>query len=165
MADGADQTSGPVTFDYTWFQRRYPELSEWVSPDVAEGYFLMATAFLDNQDGGGTTSYCQSLKNSPVSNIKLRQILLGLLTAHIAALFAPINGVASPTVVGRLSSASEGSVSASFEFPTTPGAEWFSQTKYGLMFWQMTKRFAMMRYFPGRQPFLRPRDFDGNYYQ
>jgi hypothetical protein len=152
---GATQTSGPVTFDYAWFQRYYPEISEWCSPDQAEGYFNLATALLDNRDGGGSAPFCESLRHSPVTDIATRQRLLGLLTAHFAALLAPINGVASPTMVGRITSASEGSVSVSTEFPAVAGAEWFNQTKYGAMFWQLTKRFSMMRYYPSRRPFQR----------
>jgi hypothetical protein len=149
---GANQISGPVTFDYAWFQRRFPELSEWVSPDVAESYFDMATAMIDNRDAGGVQEVCQSLKLSPVTNIRTRQQLIGLLMAHLATLFSPINGVASPTTVGRITGASEGSVSVSTEYPSVPGAEWFNQTKYGALFWQLTARYHMMRYYVARQP-------------
>jgi len=149
----SDQVAGPVKFDYAWFQRRYPELSEWCSPDQAEMYFDLATGFLDNRDSGGLQPWCRSVRNSPVTDIKRRQQLLGLLTAHVATLFAPINGVASPTLVGRITSASEGSVSVSAEFPNLPGAEWFNQTKYGAMFWQLTKQYRLARYYPARQPF------------
>lgn len=153
MSDGATQTVGPVAWDYAWFQRRYPEISEWVSPDMGLGYFEMAESLLDNRDAGGTRPYCSALRGSPVTDIPTRQRLLGLLTAHIAALFAPLNGVASPTLVGRITSASEGSVSVGVDFPTDPGAAWFGQTKYGAMFWQLTKRYRMMQYHPARQPF------------
>jgi len=145
----SDQTSGQVRFDYAWFQRRYPEISEWCSPDQAEMYFDLATGFLDNRDAGGA---CPP-RGSPVTDTKTRQRLLGLLTAHVATLFAPLGGVASPTLVGRVSSASEGSVSVTAEFPDTPGAEWFNQTKYGAMFWQLTKQYRVARYYPARQPF------------
>ena len=87
-------------------------------------------------------------------DIPQRQLLLGLLTAHIAKLFAPINGVPSPDFVGRLASASEGSVSTSFDFPgVTPNSAWYMQTKYGAMYWAMTARYRSMRYVPGRQVF------------
>lgn len=149
---GAVQTAGPVTFDYAFFQRRFPEISEWCSPDQTEFYFELATSLLDNRDAGGTRPFCTALQNSPITDIPTRQRLLGLLTAHIATLFAPINGVASPTLVGRITNASEGSVSVGVDFPSDPGAEWFTQTKYGAMFWQLTKRYRQMRYYPGRQP-------------
>ena len=142
-----------MVWDYAWFQRRFPEISEWCSPDQAEGYFDFATSLLDNRDSGGTRPFCTALQNSPITDIPTRQRLLGLLTAHIATLFAPINGIASPTLVGRITNASEGSVSVGVDFPSDPGAEWFTQTKYGAMFWQLTKRYRMMRYYPGRQAF------------
>jgi hypothetical protein len=168
MADGADQTVGPVTFDYAWFQRKYPTIAEWCSPDDARGYFDIACVFCDNSDAGGATPAWSPLDiivfdyygypgsrwhGSPVTDIPTRQRLLGMLTAHIATLFAPLNGQPSPSLVGRISSASEGSVSVSVDIPQVPGAEWYTQTKYGFMYWAATARYRSFRYVPGRQPF------------
>jgi len=157
---GTVQTVGPVTFDWQWWSLRYPELSEWVSPGMAQNYFDIATLYLDNNDGGVPTSAQNDLWWSlglmgypsvgiPVQNIKSRQILLGLLTAHIAALNAPLNGNAASTLVGRITSATEGSVSVSVAYPEVAGAEWFNQTRYGAMFWTATKQYRTAQYFPG----------------
>ena len=166
--NGENQTVGPVVFDYQWFQRRYLTIAEWCDPDTAEEYFALATVFLDNRDAGGATPAWSAndmiifdyfgypgsrMSFSPVQDIPTRQRLLGLLTAHIATLFAPLNGVPSPTFVNRISSASEGSVSVSYDIPTVAGAEWFTLTKYGWMFWQATAVYRTFRYIPGRQPF------------
>lgn len=164
MANGAVQTVGPVTFDYVFFQMRYPELSEWCTPGQAQGYFDIASLYCDNADGAqpipiirmenGLWGWSgQYAIGSPVTNIPRRQILLGLLTAHVAALNAPLNGQASSTAVGRLASASEGSVSVSFVYPEVAGAEWYALTKYGLQFWQATKQYRMGKYFPGPNAF------------
>ena len=142
---GETQTTSPVTFDYTWWQFRYPELAEWCSPGMAQGYFEVATGYLDNTDA------------SPVRDIRRRQILLGMLTSHIAALNAPVNGQQSPTGVGRVSAATQGSVSVTFDYPETAGAEWFTQTKYGAAFWQATARYRRARYHPGPQRFSQDR--------
>jgi hypothetical protein len=160
---GVGQTADPVAFDYAWFMRRYPELSEWVSPDVGQGYFDLATGFLAPGNSGPPPASAfwliWSCGDRPQGmsvfiDIPQRQLLLGLLTAHIAKLFAPINGVPSPDFVGRLASASEGSVSTSFDFPgVTPNSAWYMQTKYGAMYWAMTARYRSMRYVPGRQVF------------
>jgi len=137
-----------VPFDYSWWSDRYPELATYTPAMVAEGYFEQATGLLDNTN------------LSPVTDFTRRQVLLGLLTSHIAALFAPVNGQPSPQAVGRIASASEGSVSVSFDFTTPPGAEWYAQTKYGMTYWTSTTRYRTMRYYPGPTPF---RQFGGRW--
>jgi len=165
---GANQTVGPVVFDYAWLQRRYPLITEWCDVDTAQEYFDLACVFCDNSDAGGATPAWGPLDyaifdlygypgtrwhGSPVTDIGTRQRLIGLLWAHIAMLFAPINGVPSPSLVGRISSATEGSVSVSMDIPTMPGAEWYALTKFGWMYWMLTARYRGFRYIPGRQPF------------
>lgn len=154
MSD-CNQTVSPVTFSYTWFQQRYPDLARWVSPEMGQMYFDLATLYLDPSDGGSTALVpgygpvgCWAVGN-PVRNVGQRQILLGLLTAHIATLQAPLNGQPSSNFVGRVSGATEGSVSVSIDLPQIPGAEWFSMSKYGLMYWQATAAYRTARYIPG----------------
>lgn len=157
---GAVQTVAPVTFDYRWWATRYPELAEWCSPGQAEGYFYGATRFCANPDGAPPPpDFCDlwlllgAMGFAPtvgvIQDIAKRQYLLGLLTAHIAALNASIGGEAPSGLVGRISNASEGSISVGVAYPDSPGAEWFNQTRYGAMFWQMTKQYHGAQYFPG----------------
>jgi hypothetical protein len=160
--NGCVQTTGPVVFDYSWFQTRYPDLSRWISPEMGQMYFDLATLYLDNTDGGApqyVPGYgpvgCRAVGNQ-VRDIPTRQILLGLLTAHIAKLNAPINGQASTATIGRISSASEGSVSVSYDLPTMAGAEWLSQTQWGIAFWQATAAYRTARYIPGPRAMCRP---------
>jgi hypothetical protein len=142
VSPGAPQTESPVAYDHTWWSVRYPELAAWTSPGAAQGYFDLAQLYLDN-------TAC-----SPARDVGRRQILLGLLVAHIAALNAPINGVASGVAAGRVASAGEGSVNVSFDYPQEPGAEWYTQTKYGAAYWAATAGLRMGgRYYPGPQPF------------
>lgn len=138
---GTNQTVAPVTYDDQWWRARYPELAEWTSPAVAENYFGLAQGMLV----GG------------VCDVPTQQRLLGLLTAHIVKLFAPVGGEAPSGLVGRISNASEGSVSVATDFPANPSAAWFNQTTYGAMYWQATGRYRTFRYFPGPQPFLEGR--------
>jgi hypothetical protein len=155
---GCAQTVGPVVWSYQFFQQRYPDLARWVSPEMGQMYFDLATLYLDNSDGG-SPAYINSCGccvgsravGSPVRNIPQRQILLGLLTAHIASLNAPLNGQPSPSLVGRVGSATEGSVSVSMEYPQVAGADWFGLTKYGIMFFGMTAAYRTARYIPGPQ--------------
>ena len=57
-----------------------------------------------------------------------------------------------PRPVGRTSDATEGSVSASFEYtaPTPGSGQWFQQSQYGAAFWQATSSLRGFRYIPAR---------------
>lgn len=154
MAGGAVQTVGPVVWDWAYFQRRHPTLAEWMNPDMGQMFFDIATLFLDNTDGGspimipGFGVVGSRCTGSPVRDIAKRQLLLSLLVAHIATLHAPVGGAAPSGLVGRISSAGEGSVNVSVDYPQTPGAEWFTQTQWGAMFWQATAVYRLGRYYP-----------------
>jgi len=126
-----------VTFDWAAWSARYPELAAYVAQTQAQGFFAEAQLYCDNTD------------TSPVTNVATRSVLLNMLVAHIAALNAPLGTPSSP-LVGRISSATEGSVNVSAEMNYPPGsAQWFQQTKYGAAFWQATLRFRMFRYVQG----------------
>ena len=124
-------------FVYADWSARYPELALWVSPTLAAMYFTEAGMYLDNTP------------TSPVSDIPTRTMLLYQLTSHIAALNAPLNGQASSPLVGRISNATEGSVSVRTEMESMPGSsQWYNQTKYGAAFWQATLSYRQARYIP-----------------
>ncbi|ECG7363938.1 DUF4054 domain-containing protein, partial [Salmonella enterica subsp. enterica serovar Stanley] len=91
---------GTVTFDWQAFSALYPEFSA-VGQVAAAALFGKATAlYLDNTD------------DSPVTDLNEREQLLFLLVAHQCALrgFGK-SGDGQPGLVGRITSASEGSVS------------------------------------------------------
>ncbi len=143
--------NGLADFVYADWALRYPELA---APP----------------DGTGTTSSVQAaddflqaglyLNNTPcsiVQNVPVRTMLLYMLTAHIAALAA--RQKAEPdgnALVGRISDATQGSVSVSTDVGTTTNNQaWFYQTQYGMSFWQATAAYrAGGRYKPGRVPYL-----------
>lgn len=121
-----------VVFDPVAFKAAYPEFS--AVPDAAlEGYSVRSQLFLANQD-------------CPVPDEGKRLSLFWLLVAHIAQLSGALNPGGIPGPVGRTSSATEGSVSASLEFNATMGASWFVQTSYGAEFWQATAYLRSFRY-------------------
>lgn len=127
-----------VVFDPVAFTLRYPEFSGVTYPLLGL-YFDEATLYLSNSD-------C-----SPVQNLTRRAMLLNMLVAHIALLSGALNpgGAASgPMPVGRTSSASEGSVSASLDYAVPGTAAWFAQTQYGAAFWQATISLRSFRYIP-----------------
>jgi hypothetical protein len=135
-------TCNVVTFDFSIWSARYPELiAAGVTQPVADQYFFEAQL------------YCDNTPQSPVQNLIQRAVLLGMVTAHIAALNAPLNGQPSSPLVGRISGATQGSVSVQTEYQAPGSAAWFSQSKYGAAFWQATAQFRTMHYVPGRAPF------------
>lgn len=139
-------TEPAVTFDYSAWVARYPEFSN-VSPQLAALYEAEAELYCRNKLG-------------PIRNPATLLLLLNMLTAHIAWMFAPRDangnpastGSAAPNVVGQMTNANEGSVSIGTAKITNENAEWFAQTKYGLEFWQATAAFRTFRYFPSRRP-------------
>ncbi|KAG1434388.1 hypothetical protein G6F55_014548 [Rhizopus delemar] len=60
-------------------------------------------------------------------------------------------GGQSPSgLVGRVSSATEGSVSVSSDYSAPAGsAQWYLQTPYGAMYWEATAWLRVGRYVPG----------------
>lgn len=126
-----------VVFDPAAFKIRYPEFAN-VSDTLLSACFVDSGLYLSNAD------------NSPVQSLARRQSLLWMLTAHIAKLGGALAADGQALPVGRVSSASEGSVSASFDYMTaTPGTgAWFQQTQYGAAFWAATTALRGFRYRP-----------------
>jgi hypothetical protein len=106
----------------------------WLFPNM----FAEAGLYLNNTD-------C-----SIVQDVNLRTVLLNMLTAHIAFLGGILTADGQPRPVGRVTGASEGAVSAQFDYPAaTPGSgPWFAQSQYGIAFWQATTCYRGARYFP-----------------
>ena len=127
-----------ATFSYPSWSARYPELAACVAPDMAAQYFVEAGLYLDNTG------------NSPVSDVGQQGALLNMIVAHLASISGAGAGGQSSGLVGRISSATQGSVSVSTELNTPVGAAFWAQSKYGLSFWQATARFRTFRYVPPR---------------
>ena len=122
-----------VVFDPTAFKARYPEFA--AVPDATlTACFMEAGLYLSNAD------------NSPVQNLTRRATLFNMLTAHVAYLGGLLSADGMPRPVGRVSQASEGSVSAAFEGPPPGSAQWFQQSQYGAAFWQATSNLRGFRY-------------------
>lgn len=131
-----------VTFDYPTWVQLFPQFAYLSSQQI--GLYFNLAEQLHRNDGGG-----------PVTDPTTQSNLLNLLTAHIAQLFAPTPNstqpARDPSVVGRITSASEGSVSVATEFPmpSNPSSAWFMQTQWGTMYWTASAPFRTMRYLPG----------------
>lgn len=126
-----------VVFDPAAFIVRYPEFAA-VDPGLLQQYFNEAGLWLSNTD-------------CPVADIPTRTILFNYLTAHIAVLNGALNppqeGGAAGVPVGRTSNASEGSVSAGFDYGGQPGsASWYNQTQYGAAYYSAVLPYRSFRY-------------------
>jgi hypothetical protein len=130
-----------VSFDYVLWAATFPEFSATVSQPRAMSYFGIATTVHRN-DGGG-----------PVNNAEQQLNLLNLATAHIAKLFAPpAPGQAPSGLVGRINSATEGSVSvqAAYSNNVSEQMAFWIQTQYGALYWTATAPYRTMRYLPNK---------------
>jgi len=132
-----------ATFDYTAWIGLFPQFSN-VPQNTVTGLILPVAVQYIRNDGGG-----------PVNDMTLQTQLINLMVAHVAQLlFGSTTQPLSP-LVGRISSAAEGSVNVATDFPATPSNAWFIQTQYGAMFWQMSLPFRLGRYFPKITPLPR----------
>ena len=133
-----------VELDIEEFKKQYPVFNS-LDDAVYKRLFSLACLKVNNTD------------HSLVINIEERGMLLYLLMAHFAELDPGIvdtNGSnGSGGLVGRVSSASEGSVSISSEYAAmTQSSAWYLQTQYGAMYWELTSRYRKFRYFaPNKQ--------------
>jgi Protein of unknown function (DUF4054) len=133
-----DPTVVPVVFDFPTWVGMYGEFANCTALQ-GQGWFNRATFLCDN-----------SQYNPVVSAPGMLSDLLYLLTSHIAWLNAPrdaqgnpaATGQPAPPIVGRINSASEGSVSVGADMGDatagSPSQPWYMQTKYGAEFWAAT---------------------------
>lgn len=135
-------TAPAVTFNYAQWVAIYPTFA-LVSEQAATGYFNLATLYCANKLG-------------PVCCVEELTALLYLLTAHVAWLMSPKDAAGNPTsggggqiqpVVGRMASATEGSVSISTDNQYPPGsAQWYQQTPWGAAYWAATAIYRTFRW-------------------
>lgn len=122
-----------VVFDKARFQTAYPEVQ--ATDAQFEMWFVQAESLLDNTG------------RSIVEKLEEREMLLFLLVRHFAALN---ERAVQGGLVGRIASASEGSVSVSADMGAVGGnAAWYLQTPYGATFWQLTAKYRRFRYVSG----------------
>jgi hypothetical protein len=129
-------TKGIVTFDATAFKTAFPAFAS-VPDAILAANFQFATLMLQN-------SCCSVVEDAPT-----RAVLYQLAVCHITALLNGVNGEPPSGVVGRISNATEGSVSATTEMMTqSESAAYWNQTQWGAMYWRMTAQYRTARYVP-----------------
>lgn len=136
---------GVVIFDAAAFVLRFPQFAAYntATPAGLQMFFNEATLLLNNTSG------------SLVQEVTERAILLNLIVAHLAVLggvVAPGGAGSTAGQVGRVSSATEGSVSASLDMGAVYGsAAWWMQTQYGAQYWAMTAQYRQARFVRARR--------------
>jgi len=144
----------PVQFSFVNWAARYPELAQ-VGQPTAQAMFNEAQLYCDNT----TTSIIPNC--APAYP---RTTFLNMLTAHLVALNSALNGTPSSPLVGRISNATEGSVTVATQNDYPPGsAQWFQQSKYGAAFWAATAQYRTMHYVPGPRGLGNPWGLFGRY--
>lgn len=124
-----------VIFDPAAFKSYYPEFAG-VSDAALQFRFDKAGLYLSNAN------------NSPVQNVQRRTLLFYLLVAHIAKLDGLLEATPGALPVGRITNASEGSVSVALGF-VEPGTDaWYTQTQYGAEYWQAVLNLRRFQYIP-----------------
>lgn len=144
----SNDVGGVVVFNWMNWSIRYPELASQISQPLATMYFQEAAMYCDNTP----TSL---IRDSSVGG--QRDMMLQMVTAHIATLNAPLNGQPASPLVGRISGATQGSVNVQTQMDVPAGsAQWFNQTRPGAAFWAASARYRTMHYVPGKVPIVDP---------
>lgn len=124
-----------VEFNPANFRAIYPGYSDEVKyPDAyLTEHFNSATLFIPNTDSS-------FVPYDPANGVTIRAAILNYVTCHLLALAELPNGQA-----GRVASASQGSVSTSFDLLNgkSGAAQWWMQTQCGAMAWQLMSRFRL----------------------
>jgi hypothetical protein len=136
----------------------HPELFRQVYPEFSAA----SNEFLQLMFDKACAQYIDNTDASIVKDVKERELLIFDLVAHLAFLRGYGGAGDRGGLVGRISSASEGSVSVSVENPGNNDASWwYLQSPYGADYWQATAPYRTMRYYPGSSPSRYP----GHYYR
>lgn len=143
--------SGPVTFVFSDWAAAFPPFANIGEP-LATQFFTQATFI------------CANEACNPLNGVTgMLQQALWLLTAHIAWLQSPRDASGNPAasgsvspIVGRVSTATEGSVSIGTDMGDvnagSPSQAWFMQTQWGSTYWTMTMGIRTAQYVPAPFP-------------
>lgn len=138
-------TTPPVTFNFATWTALFPEFAQ-LNAVLGNAYFIRAT---------GSIIWNNSL--NPAYGDGNLTYLVYLATSHVAWLSCPkdpngnpaANGTPASPLVGRISSAAEGSVNVQTEWNSGDKKAleaYLIQTKYGAEFWAATSQYRTAQY-------------------
>ena len=118
------------------FLALYPQFAGKLTPKQLSALWGMACTLVDNTADS-------PLPYAPDNGVYVRKIALYAIMCHLATM--SLWGGSGQS--GPVTSASEGSVSASFQIPTLPGgggtAQWYNQTPCGRTAWMFLRRLSL----------------------
>ena len=123
-----------ASYNPVYFAARYPEFAGIANGVGAPAYFAEAGLYLAN-DGTGR-----------IPDQNTQNVLMHMLTAHIAELYDASSERGSQALVGRVSDASEGTVKVSAAMDDSDRDAWLQQTKYGASFLRATRQYRRFSY-------------------
>jgi hypothetical protein len=153
-----------ITYDYNTWIGSFPEFAG-CSAAQGQAYFNRAATIFEN-------SVCNPMYAS--QGASGFTTVFYMLVSHIAWLNAPRDAQGNPAatgqpaspIVGRVNSASEGSVSVGADMGDanagSPSQAWYMQTKYGAEFWAATALTRVATYFAN--PLVMPQSRFPGYY-
>lgn len=118
-----------VAFDPEEFKGIYVEFADFDDTRL-EYFFQVASVLVDNSE------HSKVPYNPP--HTVTRKLILYALICHLCELAIRGGGL-----VGSMTSASEGSVSAGYTAPTNPNAAWYNQTQCGAIAWQLMQPYIL----------------------
>jgi hypothetical protein len=122
-------------FQYTVWALRFPSLAQ-TTPQALATYLYAEALMLPD---------CNRVINDTTLASSQQIVVMNLAVAHLAFLAQRDGGAA-----GRISGATEGSVSVAFEYPTRGTTEaWWGQTTYGQEFWRILAPYRTAQYAVG----------------
>lgn len=139
-------TPPPVVYDFKTWVSLFP-IFQQCTTEQGQNWFNRATFLCGDQTTNPTFCVPGMLSTA-----------LYLLTSHIGWLDAPRDGNGNPAatgqppspIVGRINTASEGSVSVGADMGDanagSPSQAWYEQTRWGAEYWAMTAAVRMGRY-------------------
>ena len=135
-----------ITFSYANWIAAFPQFSATVTESAATLTIIPIAQNICRIDGG-----------SPVEDASVLTALFNMLVSHIAQLLYGSSTQALSPIVGRVSNATEGSVSVGTDYGVQPAsAAWYNQTQYGATYWKMIQGYTLGFYAPRQVPIRRP---------
>ena len=120
-----------VIFDEDYFLSIYPQFKDKLTTEQLQNAFDIACIICNNTDSS-------LIPYDPDTNIYTRRSLLYLLLCHLSTLALRPFDQAGPTA-----SATQGSVSVSFQMPSAMDSSYFSQTPCGSTYWQLIRQYSI----------------------
>jgi len=130
-----------VIFDPAAFKLAFPQFANATDESLTALFSMIGFSFIDNSDG------------SIVTNVDQRGAMMNFFMAHMLTLFGYVTSagqiIPGTGAVGRVASATEGTVSTSLDYgiPAGATAAWYNQTPYGAALWVMMAPFRSFRYY------------------